>query len=279
MSNPTTVLIELRRHYASIVAQSRYQANQAKAQLEHIDALLLNEPMRGKTFPLIAVPNAVPSSVFIATPAQSSPLEIAQAPVGSTLSVPSPEVSSSKSYGTRTKSRAKKSRSGESLLLLPEYQGMTKLEAISRVLSDRPGRVLHQDTIIRSLYGELSADQLHLESRRMRASLFQGVKKNLWKRAVEQPSSYVVEAGGESQPIPADTKRTSSAQSIQGKAPTKAVAKPRLELLPKLTRLKPGRPPRVSALSKRAKGASKEDQPKPKQLEVVALLRKPSFAV
>jgi hypothetical protein len=94
--------------------------------------------------------------------------------------------------------KTKVPRSGKSFPMLPEYQGMTKIDAIAKVLTQQSDRVVHQDTIIQELYGDLSPEELYLESRRMRASLFRGVDKRLWERAPEQPSSYILKSEKES---------------------------------------------------------------------------------
>jgi hypothetical protein len=86
---------------------------------------------------------------------------------------------------------ATKSSSGGSLALLPEFNGMSKLEAISKALTAQSGHVLHQDSIMQILYGDLSPEIIKKESRKLRASLFQGVSKGLWQKAPKQPSSYV----------------------------------------------------------------------------------------
>jgi hypothetical protein len=49
MSHPTPNLIELRHHYESVIAQSKHQLAQASAQLEYIDALLVNGLLQGVT--------------------------------------------------------------------------------------------------------------------------------------------------------------------------------------------------------------------------------------
>ncbi|MCG9892225.1 MAG: hypothetical protein MH252_14265 [Thermosynechococcaceae cyanobacterium MS004] len=53
MSNTTTALIELRRHYEGIIAQAEYQSAQAKAQLEHIDALLVSGLLQAQEAPTL----------------------------------------------------------------------------------------------------------------------------------------------------------------------------------------------------------------------------------
>lgn len=195
MSHPTTALTKLRRYYASIIAQSKYQADQASAQLQHIDALLANGLLKedmpkldatesGKVLPEIAViqASATKTSNQKVTQAQSNTLNNGCA--------------ESEFEAVRISS------SRESQSLLPVYKGMTKLEAIAQVLNEHPSHALHQDDILQRLYGNLNSEQKSLESRRIRASLFQGLKKKLWRRVPEQPSCYVIESNKTRQPLP-----------------------------------------------------------------------------
>ncbi len=201
MSNPTTPLIELRHHYQGIIAQAEYQVTQAKSQIEHIDALLVNgllqsqEPTVLKADVILDIPALAAASITdLDSDAQSSQSENNSS--GSKASTTKARATKAKPKAS-TKTQAAKARSSgrESFPLLPAYQGMTKLEAIGQILSEQSGHVLHQDTIIQLLYGDLSPEVLKVESRRMRASLFQGVTKGLWQRAPKQPSSYITKSG------------------------------------------------------------------------------------
>jgi hypothetical protein len=80
-----------------------------------------------------------------------------------------------------------------SLTVLPAFEGMTKLDAIAAVLGQNLGEVLHQDTIIQTLYGDLSPEDLKKERVRMDTCLRNGVKNNKWEKA-PVPASYVLEA-------------------------------------------------------------------------------------
>ncbi|MCG9890320.1 MAG: hypothetical protein MH252_04525, partial [Thermosynechococcaceae cyanobacterium MS004] len=187
MSNTTTALIELRRHYEGIIAQAEYQSAQAKDQLEHIDALLvngllLNGLLQAQESPALNLAIAPSAPQAIAPPVQPAIAPAAE-PTGSDETV-----TESTPSGPQP--------------LLPAYAGKTKLEAIALVLSEQMGKAVHQDRILEQLYGDLSPEQRKVESGRLRASLFQGVRKNLWQRAPEQPSSYLIKGSkSKRQPI------------------------------------------------------------------------------
>jgi hypothetical protein len=207
MRNPTSELIELRHYYENLVAQSESQATQARAQIEHIDALLVNSLLQAQQ------PITLRADVLNDLPILSA----AQLPVPAEPQ-PAPKDSSAKTSAPKAKAEAAKASGGrESFPLLPQYQGMTKLESISQILSEQSGHVLHQDTITQLLYGDLSPEVLKVESRRMRASLFQGVTKGLWQRAPKQPSCYVTKATSDRKPSLTNNERS---------APTQATSQP-----------------------------------------------------
>jgi hypothetical protein len=80
-----------------------------------------------------------------------------------------------------------------SLALLPEFAGLKKLDAIRLVLEKHPGEVLHQDTIIKLLYGDLSFKDLKEERVRIKTALLTGVKNKRWEKS-PIPSSYFLSA-------------------------------------------------------------------------------------
>lgn len=145
----TNDLIALKAQYESALETSGPRVFHYRELLAHVDALLLGQ--------LPHTSNGSTSTV---------PLKAATAP---------PKAPNTKTSTAKTK----EPRSGKSFPMLPEYQGMMKIDAIAKVLTQQSDRVVHQDTIIQLLYGDLSPEELHLESRRMRASLFRGVDKGL----------------------------------------------------------------------------------------------------
>jgi hypothetical protein len=224
MRNPTSDLIELRHYYENLVAQSESQATQAKAQIEHIDALLVNTLIQSQgqiTLRADIVEN-VPAAL---SAAQTQATETTQ-------SIPNVPPAKAKTTKAKPEERAS-SRSRESFPLLPQYKGMTKLESIGQILSEQSGYALHQDAITQLLYGDLSAEVLKVESRRMRASLFQGVTKGLWQRAVRQPSCYIIQSDdGYKSPA-------SSERSILSKTRIHPVASTKLGRKPKASSIEP----------------------------------------
>jgi hypothetical protein len=179
-----------------------------------------------------------PSSYFIKNPAASvKPKRPGRKPEPSKEPKPEPEASA------QTKPATTKQRS--SLEVLPAFEGLSKLDAIAKVLAQHPREVLHQDTIIQTLYGDLSPEDLKKERVRMDTSLRNGVKANKWKKA-PVPASYVLEA-------------IASAPTAKATA-----AKP-----------KPGRKPAIA----KAKESKKTTRPKRTEAELVEALQKADIQV
>jgi hypothetical protein len=262
MKNPTAALIDLRNHYQNIVAQSELQATEARVQIEHIDSLLVNVFVQSQEIPtqnVVVASSALPvlairpqaevpeesaiSSVVATESSQdvvvsakpgrprkakaSKPPKISRPPLTQPKSktaatkktTSSPKTSKTTTKVSKTKTEAK---SDESLALVPTYAGLNKLEAITKVLTEQAGHVLHQDTILQLLYGDISPEQLIEAGRRMRASLYQGVTKGLWEKAPKQRSSYWVKSSNGRKPQTAPEKPAASPKSVKPKRQLKA---------------------------------------------------------
>jgi hypothetical protein len=106
----------------------------------------------------------------------------------------------------------KTSTQRNSLPLLPIYGGLKKQDAIAQVLAQKNGAVLHQDTIIQALYGDLSLEALKAERVRIKTALLMGVKQDRWQKAAT-PSSYFSTAKA--------SKRASQKPTAKAKNPRK----------------------------------------------------------
>jgi hypothetical protein len=163
----------------------------------------------------------------------------------------------------------------DSLTVLPDFEGMTKLDAIATVLRQNLGEVLHQDTIIQTLYGDLSLEDLKKERVRMDTLLRNGVKSNKWKKA-PVPASYVLEA----EAVAAKPKRPGRKPEPTKEPKLKPQPEPLAEVasasaLAKAAKPQPGRKPAGG----RAKASQKVARSKKTELELVALLRKADIQV
>jgi hypothetical protein len=70
-------------------------------------------------------------------------------------------------------------------------------------LEENQGEVVHHDSSIKELYGELSPEALKVERLRMKAALRQGMKKKLWQKA-SAPSTYILKVAKAKASTPAE---------------------------------------------------------------------------
>lgn len=77
--------------------------------------------------------------------------------------------------------------------MLPQYQHLSKIQAVEKLLRDNLGSILHVDYIIRALYGEMDALAIKDEKPRMYDTLTQGTKKGLWVKVPDSPSCYTLD--------------------------------------------------------------------------------------
>ena len=207
--------------------------SEQKSEQKRLNTLLYNGEKKG-----LWQKGTAPSSYRIgkATATKTAPKPTVD-PTASTSEPPAPKQPSSMT------------RTGQ-LQLLSEFEGMSKLAAISKVLTDQAGQVLHQDSIIELLYGELSPEVLKAETKKLRASLFQGASRGLWDKAPNQPSSYLVKAPKGRKAKPTEASASAAPESLESssvKAETPA-AKPGR---------KPGRPKTEKAAVIQPKQASR----------------------
>jgi hypothetical protein len=203
MNNPTATLVELRKHYQSIATQAEQRANEVRAQIAHIDALLVNGLVQ-----------------FHASTAATAPLETSILPPEDTAEA---DQVKAKAVARSAKAIASPSVKKGEISLMPAYTGLNKLEAIAKVLSGQVGQPLHQNAIIQLLYGNLGPEELTEARRKMRASLYQGTTKGLWQKAPHERSSYWIPAPTSNHPQaitktpPADPKPISPQPLVKGK--------------------------------------------------------------
>jgi hypothetical protein len=77
--------------------------------------------------------------------------------------------------------------------MLPQYQGLSRMEAIKQLLQEQIGTVCHIDFIVRSLYGELDSTLFRVVKGRVQSSLTQGRERNYWVTIPEEPGCYTLD--------------------------------------------------------------------------------------
>ncbi len=194
-------LIDLRSHYQSLAAQHQQTATHAKAQLAHINALLADQlawslnPKQQQQLEAIPAPNTVepqtePRQLPTPEPAPQADLT-EEAPLG-TFEHPntSPVEASQPSQPPFQDSDDPTVVSSTKTRMLPQYQHLSKIQAVEKLLRENQGSILHVDYIIRALYGEMDAVAIKDEKPRMYDTLTQGTKKGLWVKVPDSPSCY-----------------------------------------------------------------------------------------
>ena len=105
----------------------------------------------------------------------------------------------------KKKSQKKTSSSSSSVLTMNKpYDQMKKIDAITQIMQENPGKVMHYDDLIVRLFGELSKDDQKAERGRIKAAMYQGAKNNLWKKA-NVPMCYIYDPS-----LKAESKATTS---------------------------------------------------------------------
>jgi hypothetical protein len=189
MSQSTTALLELRHYYQNQVAQAEYQSAQAKTQIEHIDALLVNGLRQKQETP---VPNA---GVVSGTPERD--VIPAKMPTSSESAATATMLVSQATVKTKISAKGETKKTGVSrgrtqVLSLPKkYMGLSKIDAVAKLLEENSGTVMHIEDIIQALYGKLPRAEHQAERVRMKDVMTRGMKRNLWRKAQGVPSSIV----------------------------------------------------------------------------------------
>ncbi|WP_017651787.1 hypothetical protein [Fortiea contorta] len=203
-------LLELREHYARMTQEYERLYTQAREQLEHVEALL-SSWSTSQTDNQFSILEAVPETArpFAGEPRLSlSPAEIADIDVvQSEGSEPtktnnlqiddSPFPTNNNEYLNLSTSAENHDHSGRILdiPMLPEYQNLTRMEAIKKLLQEHIGTVCHIDFIVRSLYGELDPHVFKVVKGRVQSSLTQGRERTAWYGIPEEPGCYTLDLG------------------------------------------------------------------------------------
>ncbi|TYQ24651.1 hypothetical protein PseudUWO311_18030 [Pseudanabaena sp. UWO311] len=120
-------------------------------------------------------PKAVATKAPKATPVKAAPKASKKA-----------EAESSKT------SQPKKSGRMSSLVMRPLYQGNTLTDAIEKVLQERKGEFVNADSVVKALYGDLSAENFRQAKDRVTKNLSKGKLDGKWERVPNQLGYYTL---------------------------------------------------------------------------------------
>ncbi|WP_103667931.1 hypothetical protein [Pseudanabaena sp. BC1403] len=89
-------------------------------------------------------------------------------------------------------SQPKKSGRMSSLIMRPLYQGNTLTDAIEKVLQERKGEFVNADSVVKALYGDLSAENFRQAKDRVTKNLSKGKLDGKWERVPNQLGYYTL---------------------------------------------------------------------------------------
>jgi hypothetical protein len=186
-------LLALRDRYIAILNDSENQSNHAKEQLSHLNALLVDQ----------LVVSGAPTDLGVAKLQPAAPAQLPPAPasIPTFIAPPAPKsaakaaapVIAAPPKGRKAPGQMSKSSTRETVLpLLPPYGGLTKIQAVQRVMEEHAGKEVHLDDVIHILHGELDKITLRQERGRMRNLMWRGADRKLWDKIRGKDSYYTL---------------------------------------------------------------------------------------
>lgn len=207
-------LLGLRDHYARLVKEYETLYQNARSQLAHVEALLTNNSdvngLNGNnpvtlldatpvslteasltTEEITSSSDSLPKSLVAANKTsedtqQTNKQELAEA---SGSSQDSDASSSPRAIATVQKSNKSKQLVPD-IPMVAEYETLTRMQAIEKLLQEHIGGVCHIDFIVRSLYGDLEPNLFKVVKGRVQSSLTHGKEKTYWSAVPEEPGCY-----------------------------------------------------------------------------------------
>jgi hypothetical protein len=210
----------LRNRYVAMLEGAENQANHAKEQLVHLNALLIDQMLT----PGLALadlgtaefsspslpPAAAEIPAFTPTPLDLSSISRAPKATAKTK-VKAPVVTK----GRKAPGQMSKSSTRDTVLpLLAPYGGLTKIQAVTKVMEERVGQEVHLDDVILVLHGQLDKITLRQERGRMRNLMWRGADRKLWDKIKGKDSYYTLKTSL----LSAASKSAAKATSTRGKA-------------------------------------------------------------
>jgi hypothetical protein len=99
---------------------------------------------------------------------------------------------SKKTVAAAKSPQSKKSGRMSSLVMRPLYQGNTLTDAIEKVLQERKGEFVNADSVVKALYGDLSAENFRQAKDRVTKNLSKGKLDGKWERVPNQLGYYTL---------------------------------------------------------------------------------------
>jgi hypothetical protein len=171
-------LESLQFYYQTIAADYENNAKQARAQLDHVEALL-----RASTRSVQASfkPQAVAAPVALLTAKAPTPQRESKAAVVAPARVTAP-----------ASKREAPARRGSAPRFLKAYQSKTMLDAIGQVLLEQRGASVSIEDVVQSLYGDLKPSLYKVAKDRVTKGLSKGKVNGMWDKVSGQQGYYTM---------------------------------------------------------------------------------------
>jgi hypothetical protein len=209
----------LRNRYVAMLEGAENQANHAKEQLVHLNALLIDQMLT----PGLALADlgtaelsspSLPPAAAVIPAFAPSPLDLSsltRAPKATAKT----KVKAPVTKGRKAPGQMSKSSTRDTVLpLLPPYGGLTKIQAVTKVMEERVGKEVHLDDVILVLHGQLDKITLRQERGRMRNLMWRGADRKLWDKIKGKDSYYTLKTSL----LSAASKSAAKATPTRGKA-------------------------------------------------------------
>jgi cell division septum initiation protein DivIVA len=177
ISDEELTVQELRDHYQKIVDEYGKVVDNARAQLERIEAFL--QDLSG--LKISPAPSQNSSAATTAAKTAASQPKTGKAKGGPGRKPKAATVAKVK--GTRGRKKV-------SLKLQSDYQKLTLLGAIAKVLEAREGKIVTADEVVKALYGELKPSDHKVAKDRVTKNLSKGKTEGKWARLPDQLGAY-----------------------------------------------------------------------------------------
>jgi hypothetical protein len=261
------LLISLKSQYEYALTEANSKSGYLREQLSHVNALLLNQLLPTRSLkPLLPQVDSIAPTLALSAPIEpvedrpvSTPSLTVTEPISASNNVPVSKPRTQKRTASKGIPKAEKASSKRnSLTPLLAYQGLKKLDAIAQVLEAARNQEITIDSVVQTLYGNLSAAEHKAERLRMKTALFQGVQKGMWQKATTPSCYFIGSLKGQSRP---------AAKGAKAAKASKAIATPVVTQPVQLKPSKPSRPKQARAAQiSKAKLATKAPGSKRKSL-------------
>ncbi|MBK1989743.1 hypothetical protein A0J48_019760 [Sphaerospermopsis aphanizomenoides BCCUSP55] len=199
-----TPLLELRDYYTGLTQEYQRLFIEARSQLDHVEALLSNWSYLHENEHLSQLEAADKngSHLFLSSDDRSD-LDLLESLESELANLDKWELESSNAVATATESPNSHQintslesyehfTKGAEIPMLPQYQSLTRMEALKMLLHEYAGTVCHIDFIVRSLYGDLESTIFKIVKGRVQSSLTQGRERGYWSAIPNEPGCYTL---------------------------------------------------------------------------------------